>query len=327
MLATLAHKHLVDYWHCPACGDEGEPRQGNNELGCGSCGAIYPILHGVPVLVRPHHEIFSIDKYARFAKRKKTRREFLSRLAPSPSVNLGRARVLRTLEDELTARWEMPYVLVLGAGKQADRLARAFNKPLILISTDIDPSSPIDLICDAHDLPFRAGSFQGVVATAVLEHVLYPERVAGEIARVLCESGVVYSELPFIQQVHEGAYDFTRYTHSGHRRLFNAFREIDSGVVAGPATALVWSLERFAGSLVPSKNAATALKLMSRLFFFWIKYLDYVMLNEKAALDAASCTYFLGFRERGYTRSDLDIIQSYTGGEEGGPGVGPAETP
>jgi hypothetical protein len=31
-----------------------------------------------------------------------------------------------------------------------------------------------------------------------------------------------------MQQVHEGAYDFTRYTLSGHRRLFNGFTETSS---------------------------------------------------------------------------------------------------
>ena len=44
--------------------------------------------------------------------------------------------------------------------------------------------------------------------------------------------GVVYAETPFLQAVHEGPWDFTRFTESGHRWLFRAFERLDSGVVA-----------------------------------------------------------------------------------------------
>jgi len=60
-----------------------------------------------------------------------------------------------------------------------------------------------------------------VVTTAMIEHVLYPEEVGAEICRILKVGGLLYSELPFIQPVHEGAYDFTKYTLFGHRHLFN----------------------------------------------------------------------------------------------------------
>ncbi len=54
--------------------------------------------------------------------------------------------------------------------------------------------------------------------------MLEPERVVSEIARVLKPAGMVYSEIPFMQQVHEGAYDFTRFTDSGQRWLFRQFK-------------------------------------------------------------------------------------------------------
>ena len=70
------------------------------------------------------------------------------------------------------------------------------------------------MIADAHYIPFRDGSFQGVLIQAVLEHVIEPEKVVGEIHRVLAKDGVVYSEI-FMQQVHEGAFDITRFSISG----------------------------------------------------------------------------------------------------------------
>ena len=57
--------------------------------------------------------------------------------------------------------------------------------------------------------------------------------------------GVVYAETPFMQQVHMGPYDFTRFTHSGHRRLFRRFEEVESGAVCGPGMALAWAYQYF----------------------------------------------------------------------------------
>ena len=51
-----------------------------------------------------------------------------------------------------------------------------------------------------------------------------------EIYRVLKSDGIVYIETPFMQQVHGGKYDFTRFTYLGHRRLFARFQEIESGI-------------------------------------------------------------------------------------------------
>lgn len=104
-------------------------------------------------------------------------------------------------------------------------------KQFTFIYCDIDSNAEVDLFCDAHELPFVERVFHGVIITAVLEHVLYPERVVNEIHRVLVDGGAIYSEIPFMQQVHEGAYDFTRYTLSGHRLLMNQFQELSNCLV------------------------------------------------------------------------------------------------
>lgn len=109
---------------------------------------------------------------------------------------------------------------------------------LRLINVDPAPTSSAEIFCDGHDLPFRDGTFDAVIVQAVLEHVLDPHRCVAEIHRVLQPDGLVYSETPFMQQVHMKGVDFTRYTHVGHRRLFREFAELESGVVAGPGTAL-----------------------------------------------------------------------------------------
>ena len=119
------------------------------------------------------------------------------------------------------------------------------------------------LICDAHDIPFADGCFDGVIVQAVLEHVMDPGRCVEEIHRVLGDNGLVYAETPFIQQIHMGRYDFTRYTHSGHRRLFRRFEEIASGPVGGPGMALAWAYQVLSFELC---LVASAARSASRLF-------------------------------------------------------------
>lgn len=110
---------------------------------------------------------------------------------------------------------------------------------------DIYDSQNVDILADAHSVPFKSGLFDLVIIQAVLEHVLNPEKVVSEISRVLRPEGVVYAETPFMQQVHEGPYDFTRFTESGHRYLFKNFSQIRSGVTAGAGSSLLWSLDFF----------------------------------------------------------------------------------
>jgi SAM-dependent methyltransferase len=168
------------------------------------------------------------------------------------------------------------------------------------------------LICDAHDIPFADGCFDGVIVQAVLEHVMDPGRCVEEIHRVLGDNGLVYAETPFIQQIHMGRYDFTRYTHSGHRRLFRRFEEIDSGPVGGPGMALAWSYQYFLLSFASSRPLRGLLRAFSQLTSFPLKYVDRLLIDKPGAVDAASGFFFLG-RKNGTTFSDRELVQYYRG--------------
>ena len=108
---------------------------------------------------------------------------------------------------------------------------------------------------------------------------------------MLRSGGIVYADTPFLQQVHEGAYDFTRFTDSGHRYLFRRFERIDSGSVAGAGTALRWSVDYFVRALTRS----VSLGRIAALCFFWLSYLDR-FLDPKHSVDGASSVFFLGRR-------------------------------
>jgi uncharacterized protein YbaR (Trm112 family) len=303
---------LLTLLQCPNC-KYGTLTAKGVELVCSGCTLSFPLAGHRPILLRNDNALFSIGDYRKAVPDQMTGPNGWARFVPSPSVNLASDRVLNKLRAMLDANG-ICNILVVGGGRQRawlDPLLRA-AKPHRVVYSDIDSGADVDLFCDAHDLPFVDSAFDAVVTTAVLEHVLYPERVAAEIARVLKTGGLLYSELPFMQQVHEGAYDFTRFTLSGHRRLFNQFAEIDAGMVAGPATAFVWALENLTLAFASRPILRKLAKVGVRLGFGWIKYLDHFLANRPEAMDGASCTYFMGAKAEERT-PDSDIIARYIG--------------
>lgn len=280
---------------------------------CNVCGTRYPVTHGRPVLLRPDNAVFCLDDYRSIPPATSTNQGKWRQYIPEPSVNLSSERMLASM-CQLLQEQSTAVVLVVGGGRQRQWLDERLGAgdTVRLVYSDIDVGADVDLFCDGHDLPFVDSVFDAVVTTAVLEHVLYPERVAQEIHRVLKVGGLLYSELPFMQQVHEGAYDFTRYTLSGHRRLFNGFTEIDSGMVAGPGTALVWAIENFMLAFLSRAALRKVAKALIRIAFSWLKYADNLLVNRPEAMDGASCTYFFG-RKIEQKIPDADIISRYVG--------------
>jgi SAM-dependent methyltransferase len=117
-----------------------------------------------------------------------------------------------------------PLLLVVGGGTIGNGVDALYaDRRIRVVGFDIYGSPLTQFIADAHQIPLASESVDAVLVQAVLEHVLDPGQVVGEIERVLRRGGLVYAETPFLQQVHAGAYDFARYTSSGHRYLFRAF--------------------------------------------------------------------------------------------------------
>lgn len=291
-----------------------------NSLKCIHCGKSYPIVSDIPIFLRTDNDVFPSKAFldcerTSVALRQRMLIGRLGSFIPRISVNLSSVRCLKLFANLLPVE-STSHVLVIGSGRQRKWLDKRFAEysNIELVYSDIDRNALVDYFCDAHDLPFVDGCFDGIITTAVLQHVMYPEKAVAEIFRVLKPSGLIYSEMAFMQQVIEGAYDFTRYTLTGHRRIFNHFEEIEAGLVAGPATALVWSIENFALAFFRRPPVRLVVKSLVRLMFFWIKYIDYLLKNSPQALDGASCTFFLG-RKQQEIELDSKIISRYSGGK------------
>lgn len=304
---------------CPVC--HAKLRQAGQEFAClnPECGTHFPIVDGIPVLLNEQSSVFSTNEFVSDQETSQGNtgenglQQAIRRLIPTISANIKGSENYGRLTDLLLGQSSSPRVLVLGGrivGHGMESLVK--NASFDLVETDVAFGPRTMLICDGHDIPFADESFDGVIIQAVLQHLVDPYRCVEEIHRVLNIQGLVYAETPFIQQVCGGAYDFTRFTHLGHRRLFRRFDEIDSGAVCGPGMALAWSYQYFLLSFSTSRTLRTLAWIFARLTSFCLKYFDRYLIDKPGALDAASGCYFLG-RKSEQVLADRDLIKLYRG--------------
>ena len=78
-----------------------------------------------------------------------------------------------------------------------------------------------DQFYDGLVLPFLDSSFDGVISTQVLEHVLDADALILEMFRVIKPGGGVVLSLPFAWQEHEEPYDFLRFSTFGISNSLN----------------------------------------------------------------------------------------------------------
>jgi uncharacterized protein YbaR (Trm112 family)/SAM-dependent methyltransferase len=304
---------------CPIC--KSRLHTADTTLVCSSsdCGRSFPVVEGVPILINESASLFSIEDFVN--RRSTTYRPvamsklklFIVGLLPELSRNLKSSSNLKRFFRLLLEQSPTPNVLVVGGGVTGEGPRDGMQRGSIeLVETDVAFGPRTVVICDAHDLPFEDSSFDGLIISAVLEHVLDPYRCVEEIHRTLKRDGLVYAETAFMQQVHGGRYDFTRFTHLGHRRLFRKFDEISSGAVSGPGTALAWAYQYFLFSFVSAPRARSWMQLLARVTGFWWKYFDPLLIDKPGTLDAASGYFFMG-RRSDHALSDRELVQLYRG--------------
>ena len=313
---------------CPQCGATLRSAPGENRLYCnsgnGSCAIKrgFPLVNGQAALVAFDNSVLAEES-------------LLGSAGSSPLRRRSSGGLLRTLRNVprrvLQAMRGANRVAKANCDKLLQEVFKLSNEPIVLnvggasvgagahalhgntgrlrvICFDVYASPETDFIADAHNIPLPDASVDGVWIQAVLEHVLQPDRVVAEIHRVLKPGGVVYADIPFMQTVHEGAYDFTRFTDTGIRWLFRWFERIESGVVLGPGRALLWSIEVALGGLFRSYRLGATI---GALLFFWVRFADY-FIPKSFAVDTACGLYFLG-RKAATPISPKDVIGGFQG--------------
>ena len=201
-------------------------------------------------------------------------------------------------------------MLVIGGGQKGDGTKKLWaDKRIEVHSIDIYGSANVDLICDAHYLPLEDKFYDGVWIQAVLEHVVEPDKVVEEIYRVLKKGGVVYAETPFMQPVHEGAYDFNRYTVLGHRYLFKNFNLLAMGGMGGPEQLFALSFKYLIWSITRSKLLAKVFGLILSTLLRPIS----LFISKAAMYDVSSGVYFFGKKNNFKKIRHKDLVNLYKG--------------
>lgn len=292
----------VEILVCPRCRSP-LSRDGTFSLQCPSldcelAGAPFPVVGGQAVLIDFDDSILDRDHLLASSGASVLARGSRLRIALARFIN-GANTVTPYYAKDMIARLtaggisgRRPRILIIGGGSIGNGSDELYGRADVdCVGIDIYASAHTALVADAHALPFADGAFDGVWIQAVLEHVLEPWRVAEEIHRVLGPGGLIFADTPFLWPIHEGAYDFTRFTNSGHRWLFKKFAHIASGYSSGSGVSLLLAIRYALFSLFRSGPVATLLILP----LFWLRYLDRLG-SRMGNLTSAGGVFFYGSR-------------------------------
>lgn len=101
---------------------------------------------------------------------------------------------------------------------------------------------PVDYVCDITQIPVANASFDSIVCTEVLEHVIDPISVLREFSRILKPNGILLLTAPQASQVHMEPYHFYGgFTHYWYRHwLPTCGFEIDTIDAQGGPGRVAW---------------------------------------------------------------------------------------
>jgi SAM-dependent methyltransferase len=252
---------------------------------CGQCGRIYALADGVPFLR------LAADGTPAPAS-----------LPPASDPSL-RSRLLVLTEPPdfayktATSRNRIPQfvehlgpdavILNLGSGRTS------YGQRVV--NLDIGAFVNVDVVAVGERLPVQDASLDGLITQGVLEHVPDLAATLAEIDRVLRPGGLVYHEIPFIQGFHGSPSDFRRFTLTGIRELAPGYDVLDTGVICGPSSAMLWISSEWLALLFSFGNE-TLLKA-GRRGFAWllspIKLADAWLENHPHADLIASAFYIV----------------------------------
>ncbi|WAC19652.1 class I SAM-dependent methyltransferase [Luteolibacter sp. SL250] len=161
-------------------------------------------------------------------------------------------------------------VLDAGSGREQEQYLR---KELLatgatLHTCDFCEGPGVDFVADVSDLPFEAASYDIVLSTQVLEHVMDPQKVVSEMARVLKPGGKLFLTTPQSSPLHNLPWNFFNFTNLGLRLLFDTagLKVVKEQAQGGHFTLLAyqlhWTLNVLRGLSLPGV-------LKKPLILFW----------------------------------------------------------
>jgi len=164
----------------------------------------------------------------------------------------------------------------------------------ILVNINVGPYPNVEVVADAHLLPYADNCVDAVYCEAVLEHLSDPVQAVREMYRVLKPGGYVFAATPFMQAYHGYPHHYQNFTLTGHDHLFrrNGFTLIESGTCLGPLYTMVNLVSKFLKYYFPT-IIALPLMVIWNLFGLVIRPLDLLLNKHPNSHMLASATYLV----------------------------------
>ncbi len=280
---------------CPECGSENKLEyKRSNSITCQQCKTKYPVIDGVPVLFSkesaklfsPQFQSASGQKMVEEYSGKTTLVKRIKNLFTIP--HLGFDILDRKKFHSIVTHKENPNYIILNIGGGPKRE----DKNVLNLNIDTFPN--VEIVGDAHNLPFKSNSLDGVMIIAVLEHLHNPSKAVEEIYRVLKKGGYVYAETPFLQHFHGYPNHYQNFTLVGHDYLFRNFKKIESGPNTGPFSTVAILTLNIYEDLFSNKFVRKIMMIIVSTLLFPFKYLDILSKKNKSVYKLTNGVYFLG---------------------------------
>lgn len=119
----------------------------------------------------------------------------------------------------------------------------------------------VDIIANALSMPFSTGEFSLILSQAVIEHVTDPQRYVDECHRVLRHGGIMYTEIAFMQPVHQAPHHYFNVTPFGLRHLYRDWEIIEDGTLGSFAGTIEWISHEAGVKVHPPRREPTSARM------------------------------------------------------------------
>jgi SAM-dependent methyltransferase len=215
-------------------------RRDGNKLTTPDGSSQYPLERGeVPILLKDAVTATALQENNPEMAEEYTAPSLYQRLRNYFYKDYSSQELKNLFHQSIGKRPETEVVLSIGGGPIRDT-------PFIT-NLNIGPYPNVDIVGDAHELPYNDNTVDAIYISAVLEHLREPIKAVKEIYRVLKPGGQVFSVTPFMQAYHGYPNHFQNYTITGHEYLFasNGFKILAVGAGLGPVVAMTTLTARF----------------------------------------------------------------------------------
>lgn len=158
------------------------------------------------------------------------------------------------------------------------------------VNLNIGPFPNVDVVGDAHSLPYQSDSDDAIYCEAVLEHLARPTVAVAEMYRVLRPGALIFASTPFLQPYHGYPHHYQGFTLTGHQELFRhaGFTVEEAGVHVGPMYTVVITVHTALRTYVGRIPA-----LLWGVFAALLRPVDLLLNRREDAHVLASTTYLV----------------------------------